>query len=487
MGAKPPDSRMIETRIKVYNGLSLLTDMLCVGIAFFGAVYAASIQPFLTGLDGLTYINLRTFAALAFSLGIAQITHIVSAFFRYTLKKTYGFQRLLRLTPRIIALAAADCLLMAIIHKALAAADPPLEFYGTYIILQVIGTIVLRTFAQLILGWYYTSKFNAMNILVVGTNERARDFYLYMDSHRFLGYTVTGFLDDINYIGDDTLNILGPLDAFSKVARENILDSVIIYLPVRSYYDKVMNIIEEARIQGVPVQHMYSFFDHKRLKASYSAVDGYAGMHIGTGPTGIWWVGCKRVFDILFSATALIFILPIILLFAIIIKIQTPGPAFFIQKRVGYHKRKIGVIKLRTMVQNAEQLMSQLDSLNEMDGPVFKIRNDPRITPIGRFLRKYNIDELPQFINVFLGDMSVVGPRPMAERDFQGFSEDWLNKRFSMRPGITCTWQIQPQRNSISFAQWMNMDMEYIDNWSFLRDMKIIAQTVVATIKGSGT
>jgi lipopolysaccharide/colanic/teichoic acid biosynthesis glycosyltransferase len=137
------------------------------------------------------------------------------------------------------------------------------------------------------------------------------------------------------------------------------------------------------------------------------------------------------------------------------------------------------------MVPNAEKLMTELEQHNEMSGPVFKIKNDPRITPIGRFLRRSSIDEIPQLLNVFMGEMSLVGPRPLPLRDYQGFREDWQRRRFSVRPGITCLWQVNG-RNSLTFDQWMKLDIQYLDERSFWLDLKILARTIPAVLKGSG-
>ena len=157
----------------------------------------------------------------------------------------------------------------------------------------------------------------------------------------------------------------------------------------------------------------------------------------------------------------------------------------FVQSRVGQNKRKFRMYKLRTMVVDAEKQMRGLEHLNEVSGPVFKIKNDPRITPVGRFLRKASIDELPQLFNVLKGDMSLVGPRPLPVRDYEGFSEDWHRRRLSVKPGITCLWQVNG-RSSIAFEQWMELDMQYIDRWSLLLDFQILARTIPAIWKGVG-
>jgi lipopolysaccharide/colanic/teichoic acid biosynthesis glycosyltransferase len=170
---------------------------------------------------------------------------------------------------------------------------------------------------------------------------------------------------------------------------------------------------------------------------------------------------------------------------ALFIKITSPGPVFFVQERIGLNKRRFMLIKFRTMVVDAERKIHELEHLNEVKGPAFKIKNDPRITRIGRFLRKASIDELPQLINVLKGDMSLVGPRPLPIRDYNGFDEDWHRRRFSVQPGITCLWQCNG-RSNVSFDRWMQLDMEYIDNWSLWLDFKILAMTIPAVLRGSG-
>ena len=152
---------------------------------------------------------------------------------------------------------------------------------------------------------------------------------------------------------------------------------------------------------------------------------------------------------------------------------------------MGYGKRPFEILKFRTMVQNAERLMAQVEHLNETQGPTFKLKNDPRITPAGKFLRKTSLDEIPQLINVLVGEMSLVGPRPLPLRDYEGFSQDWHRRRFSVRPGITCLWQIMG-RSSIGFDEWMALDMRYIDQWSVWLDIKILFQTIPAVFRGSG-
>jgi len=178
-------------------------------------------------------------------------------------------------------------------------------------------------------------------------------------------------------------------------------------------------------------------------------------------------------------------IAPVLAVVALMIKLTSKGPVLFKQERIGRNKRRFYIYKFRTMVPNAEKMLPALELLNEATGPVFKIKNDPRMTPIGRLLRRSSIDELPQLFNVLRGDMSLVGPRPLPLRDYAGFDQDWQRRRFSVRPGITCLWQVRG-RNNIAFDHWMKLDLQYLDEWSIWLDMKILAQTIPAVLKGSG-
>ncbi len=204
-----------------------------------------------------------------------------------------------------------------------------------------------------------------------------------------------------------------------------------------------------------------------------------------TGGMHGWPVVVKRTLDFCLSYVLLVLFSPMFLVTGLLIKVTSPGPVFFAQERVGINKRRFCVYKFRTMIADAEQKLSVVEHLNEVSGPVFKIKDDPRINAIGKFLRRTSIDELPQLFNVLKGDMSLVGPRPLPLRDVDGFGKDWQRRRFSVRPGITCLWQVNG-RSDLPFESWMELDMRYIDQWSLWLDLKILAQTLPAVVRGSG-
>jgi exopolysaccharide biosynthesis polyprenyl glycosylphosphotransferase len=193
----------------------------------------------------------------------------------------------------------------------------------------------------------------------------------------------------------------------------------------------------------------------------------------------------KRLVDILVSTLLIVLFAPIMIAALIFVKFDSRGPAIFTQERIGLNKRRFRMYKFRSMVADAEKRLAELEARNEAQGPVFKIKDDPRITRIGKLLRKTSVDELPQLFNVLKGDMSLVGPRPLSVRDFMGLNEDWQRRRFSVRPGVTCLWQVSG-RSSVSFDQWMHLDIQYVDRWTLWLDIKILARTIPAVVKGLG-
>jgi len=243
--------------------------------------------------------------------------------------------------------------------------------------------------------------------------------------------------------------------------------------------------VSMCREQGVIVRVLTNIFDLPPGGTREALLDDLAVATFGGTVFEGWPFVFKRLFDICVSGILLILLMPLLLVVAVAVRLDSRGPVLFLQERVGLNKRRFRVYKFRTMVTNAEKKQAQIEGLNEADGPVFKIKNDPRITRLGKYLRKASIDELPQLLNVLTGEMSLVGPRPLPIRDYQGFDQDWLRRRFSVRPGITCLWQING-RSSLSFQEWMKLDMRYIDSWSFWLDLKILVMTIPAVLRGSG-
>jgi exopolysaccharide biosynthesis polyprenyl glycosylphosphotransferase len=330
---------------------------------------------------------------------------------------------------------------------------------------------------------------NLRHMLIVGSNARAVQFADKIQSRPELGYRVIGFADrswdGIDQVSQRGYSMACDLDSLPDFLRKSVVDEVVIALPIRSFHDDASRIAALCEEQGILSRVLTNIFNLKMARSHVEDLEGDSWITHHSGVSEGWPLVIKRIVDFVVALMAVIAILPVMLLVAIVIRVTSPGPVFFAQKRVGHNKRKFTMYKFRTMVVGAEQQMEQLQHLNEVSGPVFKIKNDPRITPIGKFLRKTSLDEVPQLFSVLKGDMSLVGPRPLPLRDYEGFNEDWQRRRFSVKPGITCLWQVQG-RSSISFEKWMELDLQYIDKWSLWLDLQILLQTIPAVLKGSG-
>jgi exopolysaccharide biosynthesis polyprenyl glycosylphosphotransferase len=263
------------------------------------------------------------------------------------------------------------------------------------------------------------------------------------------------------------------------------VDEVFIALPREKYGPVVETIVHLCEEQGIIVRVQPEIFNLKVAKWHMDMLDGMPMVTIRSGPPDGWSLVAKRLIDICGSAVFLLAAAPLMLLTAVLIKLDSPGPVFFKQERVGLHKRRFQLIKFRTMTEGAERQQQLLEHLNEADGPVFKIKDDPRITRVGKFLRRFSIDELPQLFNVLKGEMSLVGPRPLPVRDVQRIALQWHKRRLSMKPGVTCLWQVNG-RSDVSFDHWVRMDLEYIDKWSLGLDLKILLRTIPTVLKGAG-
>jgi exopolysaccharide biosynthesis polyprenyl glycosylphosphotransferase len=276
--------------------------------------------------------------------------------------------------------------------------------------------------------------------------------------------------------------ILAEIEAV--ITREPI-DEVFIALPRDKYSQLVDAIVRLCEEQGVVVRLQADIFKLAIARWHVDEFDGIPIVTIRSGPEEGWQLVAKRLFDICGSAALLLLLAPLCGFVALLIKLDSPGPVLFKQERVGINKRRFQLFKFRTMVESAENQQQLLESRNEAAGPVFKIKHDPRITRIGKFLRRYSIDELPQLVNVLKGEMSLVGPRPLPVRDIERIETQSHRRRLSMKPGVTCLWQVNG-RSDIDFTNWVRMDLEYIDRWSLGLDMKILLKTIPAVLKGSG-
>jgi exopolysaccharide biosynthesis polyprenyl glycosylphosphotransferase len=361
-----------------------------------------------------------------------------------------------------------------------------LSFFLISSALTILGRFTLRSFLKQV----RMRGRNLRNLVIVGTNARAILFARSIQARPEIGYRLLGFVDEVwakmREFQETGYELIATLKEFPSFLRNNAVDEVAICLPVHSYYRQSSQIAAMCAEQGILARIPPDLFNLKSGKLRAGHLEDGSVITVSNGSLEGWPLLVKRGMDITISLISLILLAPLFPALALLIKADSPGPVLFTQERVGLGKRRFRVYKFRTMVHGAEKKMTEIEHLNEVSGPVFKIKNDPRLTRVGKFFRKTSIDELPQLINVLKGDMSLVGPRPLPVRDYEGFDEDWHRRRFTIRPGLTCLWQVNGRSNT-GFGEWMKLDMEYIDGWSLWLDFKILALTIPAVLKGSGS
>ena len=364
-----------------------------------------------------------------------------------------------------------------------------LPFLACFWAISIAILSICRFFMRLVLARVRVHGRNLRYMLILGTNPRAIEFARRMSANPELGYRLLGFVDNewpgMTAFRNSGYRLVSDYAGLAEYLRRNVVDEVAIYLPFGSFYRHSSEVASLCGQHGILMRFSSDIFGLKtaRWRTEEFAGDHYIAAYSGAGEE--WAFTAKRALDIAASAILLFLLSPMLIAVSVGIKLTSPGPVFFLQERIGVNKRRFRIYKFRTMVPNAEKLMAKLETKNEASGPVFKIKNDPRITPIGKWLRRSSIDELPQLLNVLKGDMSLVGPRPLPVRDYEGFNEDWQRRRFSVKPGITCLWQVNG-RSGVSFEQWMLLDLQYMDEWSLWLDLKILAKTVPAVLKGEG-
>ncbi len=322
------------------------------------------------------------------------------------------------------------------------------------------------------------------NIVIVGSGRVGRALRSHLESLRHLGFRFKGYIAmDASEAEKGGANVLGTLDNCVPLARSLFVDEIFLSIPCER--KRVLELVEEARAVGIDIRVVPDLYDGLAWNAPVEYVGQFPTipLHRREMPVGAF-IG-KRVLDIVLSALTLVVAAPFLALIALLVRIDSPGPIFYRSSRIGRKGRTFQLYKLRTMVRNAHEKRAELEHMNERDGVLFKITNDPRITRIGSFLRKYSLDELPQFYNVLLGDMSIVGPRPPLASEVEQYDLTHL-RRLDVLPGITGLWQVEARQDP-SFDSYISLDTAYVENWTLWLDLKILARTVSVVLGGTGS
>ncbi len=323
------------------------------------------------------------------------------------------------------------------------------------------------------------------NILIVGTGGKAREMGALISRYSDWGLQILGYVDmETGRESDRAPDTLGCIGDIPDIIENNVVDEIIFVGSEPRDLEELDEVLAICKEQGVKTRVAANFFPVRVSRVSMEFLENVPIITFSATPDHAWSLFIKRTMDVSIAAIALVLSAPFMALLALLIKATSKGPAIYRQVRCGLYGRRFVLYKFRSMQKGAEDVLWEIKHLNEMDGPVFKMRNDPRVTPLGRLLRKSSIDEWPQFWNVLKGNMSLVGPRAPLPEEVKEYTR-WQRRRLSVKPGITCLWQVSG-RNEIDFQEWMKMDLFYIDNWSLLLDLKILLRTFPVVLLGRG-
>ena len=365
-----------------------------------------------------------------------------------------------------------------------------LEISRPVLFILLIVSCSMLVFNRVVLHWILsrnTNEQNQVRIVIVGTDKRAQQVGSLLESYAMWGCRVVGYLktEEENTSVPGSM-ILGSARQLPQLLQGEVIADEIIFLA--SHSRDLVELEEDLLLccedLGIRTRLVADFFPTSISRVSLEFLEDLPLLTFSTAPDHTLGVMGKRVVDLVLATVLLVGLFPLMLFTAILIKWTTSGPVLYRQVRCGLYGRKFKLIKFRTMIDGAEDKLWEIIHLNEMDGPVFKMRKDPRVTGVGQYLRKSSIDELPQLWNVIKGEMSLVGPRAPLPDEVQHYVIK-QRRRLSVKPGITCLWQISG-RSNVNFQRWMELDLEYIDNWSFWLDIQIMLKTIPAVFIGRG-
>jgi exopolysaccharide biosynthesis polyprenyl glycosylphosphotransferase len=478
--ARPQASWRHERTWAGYVRLVRLGDTTLALVALMGAFLAANLGRMPAGVQEFLELRLTLRNLLLLSVFAVAWRFLCELAGLYDTKRIRHISEEMRRVVLVCLAGTATALTFHLISRTGAFSLSAVLGFGA---LACAGLLLLRLVLRSVA---ITSAPAIRDILIVGSGPRAWQAYLDLREDPHGSPQILGFVDLDDRISTDEVRALwaGSLANLETILMHRPVDEVVIALPIRSQYAEIQKAIETCWRVGVRCKYLADVFDHGRARPRFEQGERFGTVAMGVAAEDGRLI-VKRTIDIVGTAVAGVLALPVLLCAAVLIKLTSPGPVLYSQERHGMHKRRFRMYKLRTMVVDAEARQLTLETCNEAAGPIFKIRNDPRITPVGRFLRRTSIDELPQLWNVLRGDMSLVGPRPLPVRDVQRFTEGALMRRFSVRPGVTGLWQIS-KRGTMDFDDWIRLDMRYIDEWSLALDFRILAVTLPAVLRGSG-
>ncbi|HMO17543.1 MAG TPA: sugar transferase [Oligoflexia bacterium] len=493
---------MLKSYWRIISWLERLSDNILVVISFFLA-YGLRDGFLGTFLEDILFTNKEFLELgeieqyyLVLAVSLPTYNACLSLLGAYRSMRFHVWTKLLR----ICVISASVVFLTLAAFLFLLKIDLSRSFIAIFCLISCISLFFERFLVLAILRFFRMRGKNFRNILIVGTGVQARKLFFEIQSQPELGIRVQGFVDvrgasnkagdmvpeDNSSVYDLPSRVISTAETFETALKRYAIDEVL-FTEVISTFPIVHSLSEIAVDEGVRVTFAADLFSLGIFTSEVSSFGDIPVIHFHAVPGGDDNIplAIKRLIDIFISALLLVLLFPLFIFIAISIKIDSSGPVFFTQRRVGLNGRIFTLYKFRSMITGAERILDDLREQNEMKGPVFKMRSDPRITKMGKFLRKYSLDELPQLWNVLKGDMSLVGPRPPLPEEVTHYKRK-QRKRLSMRPGLTCTWQVNGRNEIPDFEEWAKLDLEYINNWSLTRDISLLIKTIPVVLSGVG-
>jgi len=482
--ASPGSTRSSQGKVKFWMFLDLLTVLLAAIIATVYERHTSPVNGARAFYHGTLFYGRSMGILLALLCGFATALLITSKRLNlYTPTRLGSFLHEQRLTVQVCFTSG---LFLTGSLYLVRAEDIPRSLVTMTLFLVTVSLCARRLIYRTLMYRRFERGQETRNVLIVGTGPEAHALRHHLESIRHLGYTFKGFIDfpgASSRMMSLSADVVGTLDTLFQHARKQFVDEIFFTMPCERRV--VLDVLDKARMHGVDLRVVPDLYEGLAWNTPIEYIGQFPTIPLHRGQVPELGFALKRVLDLLFSGLLLLTLAPFLLFIAIAIKLESPGPVFYTSERIGKKGRIFRCYKFRTMVRDAEKRRAEIMHMNERDGVLFKVTNDPRITRLGRLLRKYSLDELPQFINVLRGDMSIVGPRPPIASEVLEYNLTHL-RRLDVTPGITGLWQVQARQDP-SFDSYVSLDVAYIDAWSIWLDIKIIVRTIGVVFSGTGT
>jgi exopolysaccharide biosynthesis polyprenyl glycosylphosphotransferase len=463
-------------------------DLALTSVAFFLAFFIRDVvlpavvpAHFPTGLFPLAdYLRIYPIVLIIWAI-------LLFSYHSYHSHRTIPLPREALTTLRVVGVGIV---LLATLAYLLPLQQLSRAWFILFALLSAVLLVAEKILVRVIARWVRSKGLNYRTVVIVGTGRRATDIAKLIVGHNYWGYKILGFVSDGHRLSNGwaRYRIFGSVPDLRRILETGAIPEPIdeiVFAVTRKKLDEMKQIFIMCEELGIRTRVAMNFFSNRVARLEIEELEGVPFLTFTTTPSNEAHLALKRALDIAISLVLLTLTLPVILLAAGLIRITSPGSVLFKQKRIGLNGRLFTLYKFRTMIENAHERREELAHLNEMNGPVFKLKSDPRVTPIGRWLRRFSFDEIPQLWNVLKGDMSLVGPRPPIPEEVASYHR-WHRRRLSMKPGLTCLWQISGRNDIQDFDRWMKLDLQYIDNWSPSLDLKILLRTIPAVLSGKG-